>query len=225
MVLARPSLARTFTAARSIARPAAGAGAAGRRPAFALGAVDGGMPSRRRKKRNRAVTCLVGQPNHPPSLTQSTSAIHQLTDNQRFIGAVAVTAPGAYFLIQNGPEEQPEHHDHDEGAVHHAEKTEQEEEEAQAEPAASPEAREPEESAARAVHKQESENQKPSEVDQAAAVKWPAGPSTTSGKQEGVDNDSTSNPFTTRPGMSVKGESDADSAKLRGSVDTQRPQV
>jgi hypothetical protein len=37
MVFARHSLARTFTAARTIARPAAGAGAAGRRPAFALG--------------------------------------------------------------------------------------------------------------------------------------------------------------------------------------------
>lgn len=40
-----------------------------------------------------------------------------------------------------------------------------------------------------------------------------------------MDNDGTSSPFTARPGMSVKGESDADTAKLRGSVDTQRPQV
>lgn len=95
-----------------------------------------------------------------------------------------MTVPGAYFLIQNGPEKQPEHHDHDEGAVHHAEKTEQEEEEAQSEPAASPEAKEPEESAARAVHKQESQNQKPSEVDQVCCLsgwlpgwrRWPGFP-------------------------------------------------
>lgn len=46
-----------------------------------------------------------------------------------------------------------------------------------------------------------------------------------SGKQEGVDNANTSSPFTTRPGLSHKSEDDADTAKLKGTVDTQRKQV
>lgn len=46
-----------------------------------------------------------------------------------------------------------------------------------------------------------------------------------SGKQERLDNEHTSNPGSTRPGLSVKGETDTETAKLRGSVDEERPQV
>lgn len=50
-------------------------------------------------------------------------------------------------------------------------------------------------------------------------------PAMTSGKQEGLDNANTSSPFTTDPGKSVKGEQDVETAKLKGTVDPERPQV
>lgn len=49
-------------------------------------------------------------------------------------------------------------------------------------------------------------------------------PGSISGKQEGLDNANTSNPFTTAPGKSEKVEGDVETAKLKGSVDPQRPE-
>lgn len=43
-----------------------------------------------------------------------------------------------------------------------------------------------------------------------------------SGKQAGLDNDNSSNPYITAPGKSVKGEGDTDTTKLRGTVDEKR---
>lgn len=62
----------------------------------------------------------------------------------------------------------------------------------------------------------------PQTTQQPQATKYPEGPSTMSGKQAGLDNDNSSNPYITAPGKSVKGEGDTDTTKLRGTVDEKR---
>lgn len=64
----------------------------------------------------------------------------------------------------------------------------------------------------------------PSEVDQPATRKEPGGVGTMSSKQEGLDNADSSNPYINEPGKSIKGEGETESAKLKGTVSTKRPQ-
>jgi hypothetical protein len=45
-----------------------------------------------------------------------------------------------------------------------------------------------------------------------------------SSKQEGLDNADTSNPYVNNPGKSMKGEGETETAKLKGTVSTDRPQ-
>ncbi|KAL1857752.1 hypothetical protein Plec18167_001846 [Paecilomyces lecythidis] len=72
------------------------------------------------------------------------------------------------------------------------------------------------------------EGEKPSQYDEPGAVKNVDGAGKTAGatssKQEGLDNANTSNPYTTAPGKSTKSEDDVETAKVKGSVDPQRPQ-
>lgn len=63
----------------------------------------------------------------------------------------------------------------------------------------------------------------PSEVDQPATRKAPAGGASMSSKQEGLDNADSSNPYINEPGKSVKGEGETESAKLKGTVSPKRP--
>jgi hypothetical protein len=44
-------------------------------------------------------------------------------------------------------------------------------------------------------------------------------------KQEGLSNTNTSNPYVNEPGKSEKGEGETDSAKVKGTVRHDRPQV
>ena len=44
-------------------------------------------------------------------------------------------------------------------------------------------------------------------------------------KQEGLSNTNTSNPYVNEPGLSQKGEGETDSAKVKGTVQHDRPQV
>lgn len=46
-----------------------------------------------------------------------------------------------------------------------------------------------------------------------------------SSKQEGLDNQDTSNPFVNEPGKSQKGEGETESSKVKGTVRPERPQV
>ncbi|KAL2871635.1 uncharacterized protein BJX67DRAFT_342736 [Aspergillus lucknowensis] len=65
----------------------------------------------------------------------------------------------------------------------------------------------------------------PSTHDQPASRKDPAGTNTMSSKQEGLSNADTSNPYVNEPGKSVKGEGETESAKVKGTVSTKRPQT
>lgn len=51
------------------------------------------------------------------------------------------------------------------------------------------------------------------------------GPGSMSYKQEGLSNTNTSNPYVNEPGLSEKGEGETDSAKVKGTVQHDRPQV
>lgn len=52
-----------------------------------------------------------------------------------------------------------------------------------------------------------------------------AGPTSMSFKQEGLSNGDTMNPFVNDPGKSKKGEGETETAKVKGTVKTTRPQV
>ena len=62
-------------------------------------------------------------------------------------------------------------------------------------------------------------------VDEPAAVKPPAGFNEQSGKQEGWANKDTVNPHLGSPDLSKKAEGDVDSAKVKGTVRSERPQA
>ena len=64
----------------------------------------------------------------------------------------------------------------------------------------------------------------PSEKDQPASRKAPAGGNSISSKQEGLSNKDTSNPYINEPGKSITGEGETESAKFKGTVSPQRPQ-
>ncbi|KAJ5611163.1 hypothetical protein N7510_007882 [Penicillium lagena] len=70
--------------------------------------------------------------------------------------------------------------------------------------------------------KPELQNIPPSQVDQPSAMKSPGGSATMSGKQEGLSNADTSHPFLTSPEKSRKREGDTETAKLKGTVSTDR---
>ncbi|KAL5333299.1 hypothetical protein BJX70DRAFT_403693 [Aspergillus crustosus] len=64
----------------------------------------------------------------------------------------------------------------------------------------------------------------PSVVDEAAPRKEAGGSNTMSSKQEGLSNATTDHPYINEPGKPVKGEGEAETAKLKGTVSTTRPQ-
>ncbi|KAJ5811441.1 hypothetical protein N7474_007742 [Penicillium riverlandense] len=70
--------------------------------------------------------------------------------------------------------------------------------------------------------KPELQNIPPSEVDEPHARGSTGGSGTMSGKQEGLSNADTSNPYVNSPDKSKKREGETESAKLKGTVSTQR---
>ncbi|KAJ9291324.1 hypothetical protein DTO021C3_1124 [Paecilomyces variotii] len=147
------------------------------------------------------------------------------------VGAVAITVPSAYLLLSSGPE-LPHGHEKEQVPKSIAEPEEpREEAKEEAEPEAPKEEAKKEEAPEGAKEEEKekpAEDEKPSQYDQPGAVKMIDGagktPGSISGKQEGLDNANTSNPFTTAPGKSEKVEGDVETAKLKGSVDPQRPE-
>lgn len=55
-------------------------------------------------------------------------------------------------------------------------------------------------------------------------MKPPAGPTSTSAKQEGVSNTNTMHPYINEEGKSQKGEGETETVKLKGTVKPERPQ-
>lgn len=51
------------------------------------------------------------------------------------------------------------------------------------------------------------------------------GPTSTSFKQQGLSNADTMNPYVNESGKSQKGEGETETAKVKGTVKTERPQV
>lgn len=64
-----------------------------------------------------------------------------------------------------------------------------------------------------------------SNTSQASSRKEPGGPSTISGKQEGISNTTTYNPYMDNPEKSKKGEGETETAKVKGTVSPERPQA
>jgi len=62
-------------------------------------------------------------------------------------------------------------------------------------------------------------------IEQASSRKEAGGAGTISGKQAGLSNATTDNPFINEPSKSKKGEGETETAKVKGSVSTGRPQV
>ncbi|OOQ87035.1 hypothetical protein PEBR_19083 [Penicillium brasilianum] len=61
--------------------------------------------------------------------------------------------------------------------------------------------------------------------DEPRAMGPPSGPNSMSAKQQGLSNADTMNPYVNEPGKSEKGEGETDTAKLKGTVRVDRPQV
>lgn len=59
---------------------------------------------------------------------------------------------------------------------------------------------------------------------QPAGMKPPAGPTSTSAKQEGVSNTNTMHPYINEEGKSQKGEGETETVKVKGTVKPERPQ-
>lgn len=64
-----------------------------------------------------------------------------------------------------------------------------------------------------------------SNTSQANSRKEPGGPSTVSGKQEGISNTTSSNPYMSQPEKSKKGEGETETVKVKGTVSPERPQT
>ncbi|KAL4866703.1 hypothetical protein BDV12DRAFT_172504 [Aspergillus spectabilis] len=64
----------------------------------------------------------------------------------------------------------------------------------------------------------------PSELDSPSTRKEAADGNMMSGKQEGLSNATSDHPYINEPGKSVKGEGETETAKVKGTVSTKRPQ-
>lgn len=143
------------------------------------------------------------------------------------LASATFTIPAAYYLYKSGPPEtehgggphRPVVSDH--GTVPSDEKEDDVAEKAQEDAA-------PAEQAAEQPADTAEEGEKPSEYDPGKAQRAPKGPGefsgATSAKQQGVSNTETKHPELDAPGKSVKGEGETESAKLKGTVSTERPQ-
>ncbi|GAD99983.1 conserved hypothetical protein [Paecilomyces variotii No. 5] len=166
------------------------------------------------------------------------------------VGSIAITVPSAYFLLSSGSEvphgheheqvpkgvaepeqeEAPKEEAQEESKEESKDESEEKKEEKKEEPEESKDEgkEEPKEEEKEPKQEKAPEGEKPSQYDEPGAVKNVDGAGktagATSGKQEGLSNANTSHPNTTAPGKSTKSEDDVDTAKVKGSVDPQRPQ-
>ncbi|EYE93383.1 uncharacterized protein EURHEDRAFT_460347 [Aspergillus ruber CBS 135680] len=137
------------------------------------------------------------------------------------VAVATVTAAGGYYLLQSGPEGKPQHESEQYAkgeAIEFGSK-------------ASEATLQPDRDAEQKVSSSGpsgggSLGQPPSNVDpQASTRKEEGGAGTISGKQAGLSNATTDNPFINEPGKSKKGEGETETAKVKGSVSPNRPQA
>ncbi|KAE8367364.1 hypothetical protein BDV27DRAFT_155067 [Aspergillus caelatus] len=161
--------------------------------------------------------------------SESSHGVQKSSDLPWLLGSVGLGVPAAYYLLSSGPEKKPHggHGDHHE-AVKETEKKEEQAPagESEAQPDRDAEQKvDTEASSSSSSEKGGSFGEPPSNVDEATARGGTGGPATISGKQEGVSNADTSNPYVNEPGKSEKGEGETETAKVKGTVSPERPQA
>ncbi|GAB1199513.1 hypothetical protein BDV32DRAFT_119205 [Aspergillus pseudonomiae] len=161
--------------------------------------------------------------------SESSHGVQKSSDLPWLLGSVGLGVPAAYYLLSSGPEKKPhgDHGDHHE-AVKETEKKEEQAPAGESEPQPDRDAEQKVEagsSSSSAGEKGGSFGEPPSNVDEASARGGTGGPATISGKQEGLSNTDTSNPYVNEPGKSQKGEGETETAKVKGTVDPERPQA
>ncbi|KAE8160426.1 hypothetical protein BDV40DRAFT_290176 [Aspergillus tamarii] len=161
--------------------------------------------------------------------SESSHGVQKSSDLPWLLGSVGLGVPAAYYLLSSGPEKTPHggHGDHHE-AVKETEKKEEQAPAGETEPQPDRDAEQKvdtEPSSTSSSEKGGSFGEPPSNVDEATARGGTGGPATISGKQEGVSNADTSNPYVNEPGKSQKGEGETETAKVKGTVSPERPQA
>ncbi|OJJ78577.1 uncharacterized protein ASPGLDRAFT_70684 [Aspergillus glaucus CBS 516.65] len=139
------------------------------------------------------------------------------------VAVATVTAAGGYYLLQSGPEGKPQHESDESKQYAKGEAIESVSKASEA-------TLQPDRDADQKVSSSGSSGggslgQPPSNIDPAGARKEEGGAGTISGKQAGLSNATTDNPFINEPGKSKKGEGETETAKVKGSVSPSRPQV
>ncbi|KAE8414082.1 hypothetical protein BDV36DRAFT_266509 [Aspergillus pseudocaelatus] len=161
--------------------------------------------------------------------SESSHGVQKSSDLPWLLGSVGLGVPAAYYLLSSGPEKKPHggHGDHHEAVKETEEKEEQAPAgESEAQPDRDAEQKvDTEASSSSSSEKGGSFGEPPSNVDEATARGGTGGPATISGKQEGVSNADTSNPYVNEPGKSEKGEGETETAKVKGTVSPERPQA
>ncbi|KAK1147776.1 hypothetical protein N8T08_000289 [Aspergillus melleus] len=152
------------------------------------------------------------------------------------LGSVGLGGPAAFYLIQSRPQKQSHDH-HGEAHTGGPEDAEKKEAETSAKEAEAQPDRDAEQKTEQASEPKSDEGsgddkpkggslgEPPSNVDQPDTRKEAGDFTSTSGKQEGVSNTTTDNPYVNEPGKSVKGEGETETAKVKGTVAPERPQA
>lgn len=136
------------------------------------------------------------------------------------VAVATVTAAGGYYLLQSVPESKPEHE-----GEQFAEADKIEAGSKAKESAPEPDRDSEQKVSPSGLSGDGSLGQPPSNVDPASARKESGGAGTMSGKQEGLSNATTDNPYINEPGKSKKGEGETETAKVKGTVALERPQA
>ncbi|KAE8377046.1 hypothetical protein BDV26DRAFT_264540 [Aspergillus bertholletiae] len=162
--------------------------------------------------------------------SESSHGVQKSSDLPWLLGSVGLGVPAAYYLLSSGPEKKP-HGNHGEHGAHledvkEAEKKEEQAPAEESEPQPDRDAEQKVEvSSSSSDEKGGSFGEPPSNVDEATARGGTGGPASISGKQEGLSNADTSNPYVNEPKKSEKGEGETETAKVKGTVDPERPQA
>ncbi|KAF7588970.1 hypothetical protein BBP40_004972 [Aspergillus hancockii] len=161
--------------------------------------------------------------------SESSHTVQKSSDLPWMVASIGLGVPAAYYLISSGPEKKPHgaHDDHHE-AVKETEKKEDAAPAGEAEPQPDRDAEQKvdtnESSSSSDEKKGGSFGEPPSNVDKPASRGEPGGAASTSGKQEGLSNTDTDNPYVNEPGKSVKSEGETETAKVKGTVTPERRQ-
>ncbi|KAF2189083.1 hypothetical protein K469DRAFT_660088 [Zopfia rhizophila CBS 207.26] len=145
--------------------------------------------------------------------------------------ALAVTVSGVYLVTQqdlgHGEGHHDEHHDEKHEEAHEEEAPDEKEEPEAKEEESKPESKEDEPKEMSKGDDKRTEEKSPDKTDKPDPGKQSKSQNETSGKQEGLSNTDTkhTHDVSKEPEKSKKGEGVAESAKLKGTVSTDRPQA